>query len=452
MKIGRLFPLSEHNSLLADQDFMGIHFDSRFLQPGDVFLALKSDANDGHLYVQSALERGAAGAIVLQSFYDHATLSIKPLLIPVSDPMDFIRKLAVHYLKMLNLKERIVITGTNGKTSTKEFLYQILKSHYTCAATVKNYNNLLGLIYSILKMPIGTDYGIFEIGTNHPGEIAALAELLQPTIGIITSIGYGHIEFFHTLESIAREKCSLFNYMQGSSIAIYRANLEILHPLVSALPMIHPIYYSLDDENPALYHYISTDQGLISRGLEFNTGIEYFALHSNLAAAISCAQVLGMPDIAIQSSVRQIKLPDKRLNIDHTERLMIINDCYNANPDSMTLAILTVAKISEKLQRKAFLVLSDMLELGTASEKLHRHVGQTIAQFSHCWKGVLTFGQYALHYGDYLTDTTIPVRHYFEKKELWQSLTSILDTGDIILVKGSRGMALESITQELMKW
>jgi len=327
-----------------------------------------------------------------------------------------------------------------------------MKSYYPCAATVKNFNNHLGLIYSILKMPIGIEYGIFEIGTNHPGEIAPLAELIRPTIAIITGIGYSHIEFFHDLETIAREKCSMLHFMQGSAIAVFRAENDLLDRTVRAIPKIQALSFSLDENLQAPYTYRTTERGLISNGQEFTTTLDFFALHSNLAAAITCARILKIPDAVIQIAVSYLKLPDKRLNLENTGRLLIMNDCYNANPDSMTLALQTMVRISIHYRKKVWLVLADMLELGQASEELHCQVGTVIASHAARWKGILTRGTYAGHYTAGLDPEQVITGHYKDNDQLWHTLVSRLEPGDIVLVKGSRGMALDGIVKELLKW
>ena len=313
-------------------DFCGATFDSRLVKPGMLFVALKGEKSDGHDYIPMALEKGAAGIV---------------------DGYEELDRGAREYRR--SLKATVVgITGSAGKTTTKELVKAFLSQAGKVHATEGNFNNHIGLPITILNCPKDADFLVLEMGTNHPGEIAHLCDVAEPDCGLVTNVGTAHIEFFETQDGIAREKGTLFARAKGACVASSEnGRLGILRELagdrlVSVDP--HPAWLA-----EALAGVLPGAHNV-----------------SNAALAYAVAERFGVTRGQADAALADFALPGARWRKAEKDGVRFIDDTYNANPDAMIAALDTFAALSVPGRRIA--VLGDMFELGPAADELHRRV------------------------------------------------------------------------------
>ena len=380
--------------------FRGVVIDSRKVTPGCLFAALPGAKADGHDFVRQAFERGARGLLVRE---DRAAAFTGPeagALIPVPDVKAALAETAHEHRR--RLKATVIgITGSAGKTTTKEFLAAFLRSQGQTHATACNYNNDLGLPITILECPAEADFLIVEMGTNHPGEITHLVKIAAPDIGIITSIGTAHIEFFKSRDGIAEEKGELFRSLPPERFAVLGANNDRFEKLkamcacrVVAVTAPAPFACPLPGEHNRW----------------------------NMALAWACAHELGVDEASAKAALDHFALPGDRWRRTEREGVTFISDCYNANPTSMIAALETFAATPCTGRRIA--VLGDMFELGESSAQLHAMVKSKASSLP--LDKVIYVGE---NFGGVPFD---------EAKAM---LFSYVRPGDAVLLKASHGMA-----------
>ena len=369
---------------MNDLGFKGATFDSRAVRPGMAFVALKGEKADGHDYIPQALAAGATRII---------------------DGLDELHALARERRRALKAKV-VALTGSAGKTTTKEFL----KTFLGCYGTEGNFNNHIGLPLTILNAPEDGEFLVLEMGTNHPGEIKALCDIAEPDIGLIASIGTAHIEFFKTREGIAREKGALFAATKDFNVVSSTCNeLPTLRALskprlveveVAACDLECPLPGAHNVSNMALAHALASELGVTRE---------------------QCAARLA--DFALPGSRwRRVEIPKVGVTF--------IDDTYNANPDSMIAAL--DAFVKEPCRGKRIAVLGDMFELGERSPELHRAV------FDHALKLgiplVIGVGETSAKCLCHVAYRTVP--------ELKRAFGNHVYPGDVVLLKASHGMHL----------
>jgi len=403
---------------ISNELIRGVSIDTRTLNPGQLFFALKGENTDGHKYIQEALNRGAIGVVV-----QHKTDSSDEIL--VDDTLFALGELARYYRN--NFDARIIaITGTNGKTTVKNLIAAILKTKYYILFTKKSFNSLIGLPLTIFKISGDEDYVILEMGTSNPGEIKRLCDIAKPFIGIITNIGPGHIKGLGSIEGIKKEKIALIESLPDNGFGIIGANVNGINKKNIFRFSINNAENIKIDENGSFFIY---------HGNEFFTPLLGIDNVYNCLIALVITDKLGI-DVKHQQYVLKMVNPEPgRLEPIRYNGLLIINDTYNANPVSMRSAIDFVFS----LNRKRILVLGDMLELGEESEKYHREIGEYVRK--HC-ELLITFGQEAELYGGV---------HFDDKDKLVSYLRKILKDDEVILVKASRAMKFEEIVKKLLR-
>ena len=356
-------------------------FDSREVEPGDVFVALKGEKADGHAFIPNALAAGAADVV---------------------DGLEDLQRRARQ--KRRAMKAKVVgVTGSAGKTTTKEFLKALLD----CPGTGGNFNNHIGLPLTILNAPDDAEFLVLEMGTNHPGEIAALCDIAEPDVGVICSIGSAHIEFFGTREGIAREKGTLFARAREFCAAPATVNeLDILRGLAKADLAVAPVPCELECPLPG----------------EHNA--------SNLAVAFAVARRLGVGVETCRERLANFRLPGARWRKVEKWGVTFIDDTYNANPDSMIAAL--DALMTVPCDGKRVAVLGDMFELGAESLALHRKV------FAHA----LALGLPLVIGVGEMSSQCLCHLAYKELSPLKKKFRVDVSAGDVVLLKASHGMHL----------
>ena len=424
-----------------------ISSDSRALKPGDLFIAIRGEKFDGHDYLADAARLGAAGAIVEREI---AGLPASFSLIVVADSVRGLQSLASAYRTTLRLTS-VCITGSNGKTSTKDLCASVLAQRYHVTRTAGNLNNHLGVPFSILRADSTHDVGVFEIGMNHAGEIAPLAAIARPDIGIITNVGVAHIEFLGTREAIAQEKGALAEAVGEKGTVILNADDAFTPSLAKRTRARVMTAGLLGGEVRA------TDLEHLSTGTRFRLHASGQCVQADLPvpgehmvrnALLACAAgiSLGLSLDECAAGLRALNLTAGRLTQKTIGGIRILDDTYNANPDSMSAALVTLARMPGAGRRIA--VLGGMGELGKESEHGHRSVGEVAGREKiGC---VITVGESARWIAEAAENSGVStVIRTADADEATRTLRDIAQPGDTVLVKASRSARLERIVQAL---
>jgi len=418
-----------------------ISIDSRKLTPGDLFIAIKGDRFDGHNFIEEVIKKGA-GAIIVSK-------DIKPDLpattLKVNDTLIALGKIAAYYRQKFKIP-LVAITGSNGKTTTKEMLAHLLSKKFTTLKSQGSFNNAVGLPLTLLELNNTIQSAIVEVGMNQVGEIKYLAHLAKPNIAIITNIGHSHIGYLKTKENIAKEKSQLLSALPKNGIAILNQDDEYLTKIKFNGRVIT---YSLGNQAD----FIAKDLQQNTNRIEFTINNTYkiripiLGLHnvSNALAAVAAAYELGLNFDQIKEAFLDFKTPYGRMELNSFAGVKIINDAYNANPNSLKAALETLNQIQTKGRK--ILVLGDMLELGEFSEFFHRVMAKEIID-----KGInilVTIGEGARLTGDETAKQGIEVYNCNSNEEIISKLKTMVKEEDIVLIKGSRRMKLEEVVEGL---
>ncbi|MDF7825731.1 UDP-N-acetylmuramoyl-tripeptide--D-alanyl-D-alanine ligase [Pontiellaceae bacterium B12227] len=413
---------------MPEQSITGISHDTRTLKPGDLYVAIRGDQFDGHAFVRDAFQKGAAGALVDDRFQ----WSENPVL-QVHDTIRGLQDLAKGYRKKW-ICTPVGITGSVGKTTVKEMCADILSVKGETHRTAGNYNNHIGLPLTMLSMPPMGRHGVFEIGMNHPGEIATLAYLLQPKIGIITDICNAHRESFQSLEEIAREKMKLAERVPGSGKVILDRDSQWY-----AMIRRHTCATVVTVSFEGVADYVGRKAGdsvLNVDGFNYTMPLPGEHIMRNALRAIALGREMGMDPDEISEGLRRFKAPPMRWQESEIGGVQFINDAYNANPLSMRAGLQTFKRLSGF--GKKWAVIGGMRELGTTTDEEHASLGEFIDVLA--LDGVITVGEL----GRRITCQQ-PVFHCAETSEAARILKEHLAPGDRVLLKASRGEQLEKV-------
>ncbi len=414
-----------------------INTDTRILQPNSIFFALKGDNFDGNKFVESALNKGCKAAVCSDERYrDMDNVFIVP------DTLKALQQLANLHRRKLGIPI-FAITGTNGKTTTKELLASVLAQKVRIAYTSGNKNNHIGVPLTLLSMNHTVDFGIIEMGANHPGEIKALCEIAEPDFGLITNIGKAHLEGFKSIENVKRTKGELYEYLKKKQGLIF-SNIDnpILNDILNNYSCVsygksEKAYcqgiYSEYGLEAAVEWQVNNETGLAKSNLigEYN--------FENILAAITIGSYFNVPGTAIDSAIACYHPRNNRSQLIKTKRNTLILDYYNANPTSMVAAIDNFNKIKDK---NKCLILGDMLELGNDSYDEHEKILLKIEEIG--FKKVFLVGEQFYHFNDifefnFFKSVDVLAKHFVIHPE----------TSKFFLIKGSRGIKLEKCTDYL---
>jgi len=420
----------------------GVMQDTRLLEPGMLYVALPGERVDGHTFLKAAMDLGAAGVMCEQG----RGIPGIPCL-EVADPATALRKLAAGYRQSIG-GLMLGITGSAGKTTVKDMLAGMLAERGATCSTRGNWNNFIGLPLSILSMKAEDDFGVFELGMNAPGEIGALAEILKPVAGLITSIGEAHLERLGSVEAIAHEKAALLRALPEEGLAV----LDLDSPWVEGFRndcRCRTVHCSLTGDADVQGRAGSDDHSLRivdrPRGQEFEVPLPLPGEHMwrNVLQSVTLALELGLQPDDIRKGLHAFAPAPMRWQVIQRGAYRVINDAYNANPLSMRSAIRTFAEQSRPVEK--WLVLGAMSELGEAEEALHRELGRFVDRFS--FAGVVCVGSRA---GWIAQGAERHVCHQVTTPaEAGRLLSEMAGPGSGILVKGSRSERLEQVVMEL---
>ena len=439
-----------------------ISLDTRSLRPGDLFLALRGDRFDGHDFVATALSRGAAGAIVLDS-YDMSKLALKrgskrtrPFILGVSDPLYTYQQLAAYHRSRFQIPV-IAVTGSNGKTTTKEMVAKVMAHRWKVLKTEGNLNNRVGVPQTVLHLNDRHKGAVIEMGVDNLGQTARLCEIARPTVGIITNIGPDHLEFFGTMEGSAQAKAELLDLLPGDGTAILNAD-DPYYDYLAARARCRVLSFGFSSKADVRAMDVKSDgrNGTIFRLLLPGT-VRHTLVHirvqgehnvTNALAAGAVGSVLGLPGGAIAQGLSRFRPAAMRSQVLVHRGVKLIIDCYNANPASMKAAVQLLAQTGVK--RKKIAVLGDMLELGPNADQMHEEVGRFLA----C-QGVdllVSCGVLGRSLAKGAKQAGLDPSHILEAPDALAAAAAVkmaVKPGDAVLIKASRGMKLELVADAL---
>ncbi len=434
--------------------------DSRRLQGGELYVALHGPHFDGHDFVAAAKRGRAAAAMVSEEFRDDAVAGW-PLL-RVADTRQGLLNLAAGMRAAWPV--RIVgITGSVGKTTVKEMVAQLLsgpEGKVPVARTYANWNNDVGVPLSLLNSPPDARYGVFEIGTNHPGELMPLARLLQPQVGVVTNVAAAHLEHFGSLQAIAHEKAALLRALPAGGTAVLNRDHAGFNELRRAAPC-RVVTVSMAAETRSDYRGLNIetlDDGMLRLHFLDVTGERRRLIApvrgrhqaANLLLAAATVRQLGCEWEWITETARSLRMPPMRWQRVQQSGITLINDAYNANPLSMRAALETFA--GETAAGRRWLVLGGMLELGDATVAAHREIGARIAKGS--WQGLITVGDLAHEIAAGAREAGFSAEAVRECRDVHEAgalLRESVKPGDAVLLKGSRAYTLENLVHEITR-
>ncbi|HLB52831.1 MAG TPA: UDP-N-acetylmuramoyl-tripeptide--D-alanyl-D-alanine ligase [Chlamydiales bacterium] len=409
--------------------------DSRLVTQGSLFFALKGGRTDGHQFLRQAKENGAVAAVVERGY---AGEDFGLILLPVDSVLDALQGLAKRDLE--KSKARVIgVTGSVGKTMTKEFVFALLRGNVKVGKSPKSYNTKLTLPLSILNREGNEEWLVLEMGMEEPGDIGRLVAIAPPEIAILTGVAMAHSAFFPGgLSEIAKNKGEIFASPRLQA-AIFPEELTFSEALFFAPPEKR-VTYSLEKREA---DYFFSSQSMDEKGVracELFFPFQERHIRQNLLAAIAVARKLGVEWEVIKKRMGDLTLPKMRFERFEQDGVIYINDAYNANPASMRAAFESVAAI--KISGKKIAVLGEMTPLGTFSEECHLEVGRSaIPIFDH----LLAMGEEVPPLVESFQESQKPAELFFDHKALAERLKMLVSRGDLVLVKGSRSIALEQI-------
>ncbi len=421
---------------------LGYSLDSRTIQPGELFFAVQGERLDGHDFVLPALEKGAVAAIVghdrLRDF------SEKARLMAVDDPLRALQALGAA-VRRLWAKPLVGVTGSTGKTTTKEAIAQMLSSRMRVLKSEGNFNNHFGLPLTLLKLEREHDIAVIEMGMSHAGEIALLARIAQPEIGVVTNVAPVHLEFFSSVEQIARAKYELVESLPVGGTAILNADDEYVSQFGRDFHGKVVLYGRQPEarvraENVEAQGNFGSKFDLVVDGCRAPATLPLLGAHNvyNALAAVSVALECGFPLAQAAGELARLAPADKRGQVVQLDNITVINDCYNSNPKALNAMVNALAAMPAS---RRIVVAGEMLELGSRGETLHREAGEHMAGK----KIDLLLGVRGLARAMVEAACRAGMRAEFvasaEEAGAW--LAKETRPGDLVLVKGSRGVKLE---------
>ena len=425
--------------------FRGISTDTRTVQPENLFIALVGEQFDGHEFVAQAAAKGAAGIIVSRP----VTVPDGVAVIEVQDTLAALQAVARFHRSRYHIPI-IAVTGSNGKTTTKDMLAAVLSSRFRVLKTEANFNNEIGLPLTLLKLDSGHEAAVVEMGMRACGQIRELAEIALPTVGVVTNVGETHMEILGSIENIAAAKAELVEAMGPDDVVVLNAD----DPQVRAMQnktQGRVVLYGLGTAAVVRAEHIVTGKNgdLITtfdcigpRGF-FPVTLHTVGSHNvyNALAAIAVGWELGLQPEELAAGIGRFVPGAMRLEIRNYGEYTVINDVYNASPLSMAAALDTLAAIGKG---RKIAVLGDMLELGDTAAVAHRRIGQLAAE--HGLDIVLTVGPLAEYIAVAAAEYGVKIVHAFTShQQAIEKLQCLLQPGDYILLKGSRGMKMETM-------
>ncbi len=444
----------------ATRRFDGIGIDSRTITPGELFVAIRGTTHDAHKFVSQVVSKGVRGVVIQERsdvILDHSSLEKQgAACVCVRDTTRALGAMAAFQRRRMQIPV-IAITGSNGKTTTRQMTALVMAQQFKTLATEGNLNNEIGLPLTLFRLTGEHQAAVLELGMNHPGEIDRLGAICRPTIGLITNAGPAHLEFLGSIQAVARAKGELLAHVEPKGSVVLNKDDDHVAALAGQASC-GVLFFGISPHADVRAESIKeTDAGLQfdlvlphdRLVVELHTAGRFMV--SNALAAAAAGYLTGVGSREIKSGLEAFRPVKGRLNvITAPNGLHIIDDTYNANPDSMAAAIHTLSE--QKGSARGFIVLGDMLELGVAAPELHHQVG-ALAGGARAAK-LYAFGDFARDVISGARQTGMPQNRLLaaSKEEIAADIVHELEPGDWVLVKGSRGMAMETVVEAIVGW
>lgn len=422
----------------------GVSIDTRTIRPGELFVALRGERFDGHDFIQQALDQGAAGALVDRHAPQLASFDADAPLLLSDDPLTALQRWARVWRDTLRRRgcTVIAVAGSNGKTTTRHLIHHLLhdapcrsraRGALRGTQSPKSFNNAIGVPVTLLGANGDDDFTVVEIGTNRPGEVAQLAEIVRPDMAVVVSVGREHLEAFKTLERVAEEELSLLRFVEPGGSALI-PDADWLGPWL-----------------PELSHDLRVQRIAADRRVARAVSLPGDHAAQNAAAAAQVARWMNVDEARVTAALATAEPVPGRFAVRRLGALTLIDDAYNANPDSVRAAVATVCAHWPRAARRV-LVLGDMKELGDAAEASHREIGRLVAQTEPGFALVLSIGPLARLAAEEVRrlspQTTVRIADQWDAA-LSEDFAGMLSPGDVVLIKGSRSMRLERMIPAL---
>jgi UDP-N-acetylmuramoyl-tripeptide--D-alanyl-D-alanine ligase len=441
-----------------DKVFKGVSINSRTVEEEELFVCIQGEKFDGHNFLREAIKKGAAGVILSNSSYLSESITsegVSPFVIQSQNTLRALQDLA-SYQRTRFPFHVVAVTGTNGKSTTKEMISSIIETKFKMLKTQGNLNNHIGLPLTLLKRKPEQEIGVLEMGMSAAGEIKRLTEIARPDIGIITNISAGHLEQLKTVKDVQAAKGELFDSLCEKGTAIVNTDDPLVLELANSL---HTKKITFGIERPADVQ-ASNIQNKGSRGFTFTAKILNQTISVNLSqigyyniynalAALATGHSLGISGEDMSRGLENYQQIPQRNEQIRYEGVTLINDAYNANPQSMRAAIKTLSEFDT--QGKRFLVIGDMLELGALSKSAHHELGQeiTLSKVDH----LVTVGSLASLAAESAKKNfrhPLQIESFKTHAEAVNYLLGNINKGDCLLIKGSRGAKMENVIQQYL--
>ncbi|MDB2321336.1 UDP-N-acetylmuramoyl-tripeptide--D-alanyl-D-alanine ligase [Flavobacteriaceae bacterium] len=413
--------------------YKSVSIDTRSIKPNDIFFAIKGPKFDGNNFALQAIKTGASYVIS-----DNSTISKKSdKIIYVDNSIKALQKLANYHRRKLNTKI-IAITGSNGKTTSKELILNVLKSKYKTTATKGNLNNHLGVPLSLLEINENTDFGIIEMGANHINEISQLCKIAEPNFGYITNFGNAHLEGFGSIEGVIKGKSELYNYLINNKNLIFNNSENIKqNSLINNYKNTYS--FGINSESNCIINKSDSENSL---NVSYQNKIIKSTIYGdynfeNICIAIAIGEYFEVDFKNIKQGIESYLPDNNRSQISIKNNNTIILDAYNANPTSMSLALESFKKTNYK---NKMIIVGDMFELGKDSNHYHQEIINRLEKINDCI--IYIVGEYFCN-----TKHSFKIKSFSSTKELINNLSKTNVSNYSILIKGSRGMQLEKIIE-----
>ncbi len=427
--------------------------DSREPGVNGLFIPLVGERYDGHDFIAGLAERSSIRSFLsMRDGYTDIAVRHGVSEIRCDDTLKALGAIAARHRDAVD-PIVIGITGTNGKTTTKELAYAALSSRWSCLRNIKNYNNEIGVPFTLLGLAPSHKYAVIEMGMNHAGELDRLSRIARPDLALITNAGEGHLEFLGSVENVARAKSEIMNGMKpGAKLLVNRDMqcLDIIMEKARERDLVVATFGLSDgaDLHPDAYRLYRESVAVTFRGTEIT--VPLYGIHNvyNVMAAIAVAAEFGMGPEAIRDALAGFVNVDGRSQVID-RGFIVINDSYNSNPLSLAYALRSTGEVYP--DRRKIAVLSDMKELGEAAPRCHAAGGKAVAE--NKFDMLLLWGDMSGYYADGAARAGLDrdrIRKFDAKDELSRYLNTIVDDNDVILIKGSRSMKMEDIVTALI--
>ncbi|CAI2631150.1 UDP-N-acetylmuramoyl-tripeptide--D-alanyl-D-alanine ligase [Apilactobacillus apinorum] len=448
-EVSRAVAAQNDTSEYEENDITSVAFDSRQLEEDALFVPLVSE-NDGHDYIQSAIKNGAV-ATFWQADHENVPTDI-PVII-VNNTLEALQMLSQYYLAKINPKV-VAITGSNGKTTTKDMVASVLSTQFNVTKTNANFNNEIGVPMTILDIEPNTEILVVEMGMDRPGQLDLLSHLVEPDVAAVTMIGEAHIEFFGTRDKIADAKMEIVNGLKEDGIFVYNGDEPLLAQRSENLPFTKTFGLSEDDDFTA-YDITSTPQATSFKvkqieDTEFKIPMLGSYNVNNALVAIAIGSLFRIREENMAKALLEVDLTNNRTEwIEGTKHEKILSDVYNSNPTAVKEVL--KAFTADKINGRKIAVLGDMLELGDQSSQLHASLADSLNPDEV--QSVYLIGDEIKVLYDKLVDV-YPAQNLFYFKadqldDLYEQLNSEIYEGDEVLLKASHGIHLEQLLAKL---